>query len=60
VKAMCREVDFCPFRGPGAHLLRKDIIPLLAAEITPASGGDQEQTHGPQYETNASQNGIDR
>ncbi len=57
---MCREVDFCPFRGPGAHLLRKDIIPLLAAEITPASGGDQEQTHGPQYETNASQNGIDR
>ena len=60
VKAMCREVDFCPFRGPGARLLRKDTIPLLAAEINPASGEDQEQEHGPQHETNSSQNGIDR
>ncbi len=34
-KALCNEVDFCPFRGPGARLPRKDTIPLLAAEINP-------------------------
>jgi hypothetical protein len=59
VKVMGCEVDFCPFRGPGARLLRKDTIPLLASEINPASGGDQEQAHGPQHETNSSRNKID-
>lgn len=59
VQANDREVDFCPFRGPGACLLRTDTIPLLAAEINPAFGGDQEQAHGPQPETNSSQHGID-
>src|SRR5579859_4310042 len=59
VQANDREVDFCPFRGPGARLPRTDTIPLLAAEINPAFGGDQEQAHGPQSETNSSQSGID-
>jgi hypothetical protein len=59
VQATDREVDFCPFRGPGARLPRIDTIPLLAAEINPTFGGGQEQAHGPQPETNSSQNGID-
>jgi hypothetical protein len=60
VKAMGREVDFCPFRGPGARLLRTNTIPLLAAEINPPSGVGQEQAHGPQNETNSSWDGIGR
>lgn len=59
VQANDREVDFCPFRGPGARLPHTDTIPLLAAEINLAFGGDQEQAHGLQSETNSSQNGID-
>ena len=35
VQAMCREVDFCPFREPGARLLRTATIPFLVAEINP-------------------------
>jgi len=43
VQANDREVDFCPFRGPGARLPRTTTIPLLAAESNPASGDNQDQ-----------------
>lgn len=59
VQANDREVDFCPFCGPGARLLRKDTIPLLVAEINLTSGGDQEQAHDPQHETTSSRKKID-
>lgn len=59
VKAICGEVDFCPFREPGACLSRKHTIPLLTVEINPACAGDQEQAYGPQHEADFLQKWID-